>query len=98
MSKFELGGLTVTSGVADRMETDKKFRNFVNLSLGRYINCAWGDVSEADRAQNNEAVENGEERIMGVYTHKTDDGTEEKIWIITEWDRSMTTILFPSEY
>jgi hypothetical protein len=42
---------------------------------------------------NDQAVKNGDDRIMGVYP--TDEGD---IWIITEWDRSVTTILFPSEY
>lgn len=35
------------------------------------------------------------DRILAVYTQKNTDVT---IWIITEWDRSVTTILFPNEY
>lgn len=41
---------------------------------------------------NNEAVKNGE-RILAAYMYG-----DTKIWIITEWDRSATTILFPEEY
>lgn len=35
------------------------------------------------------------DRLLAVYTQKNTDVT---IWIITEWDRSVTTILFPNEY
>jgi hypothetical protein len=46
--------------------------------------------------QNDDAVKSGEDRILAAYIHPSHP--EWKIWIITEWDRSVTTILFPSEY
>lgn len=53
----------------------------------------WGDVCEEDAAANNEALKNGD-RILSSY--RAENG--EKIWIITEYDRSYTTILLPEEY
>lgn len=94
MEKFELGQLVVTRAVANRMQTDEKFTRFVQLSLVRYINCDWGSMAKEDKAMNDAAVKSGEDRIHAAYVNKTGD----KIWIITEWDRSVTTVLFPSDY
>ncbi len=60
----------------------------------RHIAGDWGDLDPEDAAQNHEGLLSGEGRLMSMYTLK--DG--EKIWIITEWDRSATTVLLPSEY
>ena len=46
--------------------------------------------------QNDNAVKNGDDRILAAY--KNSGPKAWKIWIITEWDRSYTTILFPDEY
>lgn len=96
--KFEIGRLTVTRSVADLMKQDRQFRDFISVSLGRYVNCDWGDLTEGDKAKNDDAVLSGDDRIFGSYVHRLPDGGEIKIWIITEWDRSETTILFPDEY
>lgn len=92
--KFALGSTVVTSGVDERMKADKNFAAFVQMSLGRYINCDWGDTCEEDKRTNEGALRDGE-RLLAVYNYCK---TGETIWIITEWDRSATTILFPSEY
>lgn len=94
MNNFELGQVVCTRGVADRMDSDKEFWKFVNASFTRYAKADWGDTCEEDAIMNNEAVKDSD-RILAVYIHKPSDTT---IWIITEWDRSVTTILFPSEY
>ena len=52
-----------------------------------------GEVSESDRQANEHALKH-DLRVLSAYTLRTG----EKIWIITEADRSMTTILLPSEY
>ncbi len=93
MAKFNFGQLTATRAVAERFEVDKDFKIFVTESFQRFIECDWGDVCDEDKALNDNSVINGE-RLLGSYT--ANDGT--KIWIITEWDRSYTTILFPNEY
>ena len=52
----------------------------------------WGDVGEEDRESNEEALLM-QLRILSSYNFSKD-----KIWIITEADRSVTTILLPSDY
>jgi len=59
----------------------------------RHATCDWGDVSEDDGWLNDEALDQGE-RLLSAY--HTANG--EKIWIITEADRSATTMLMPEEH
>lgn len=94
MGKFEFGTLCITATVFSRMDEDKKFSGFVNDSLNRYKTCDWGEISKEDKVLNDEAITNGD-RIFATYIYPA-DGT--KIWIITEADRSATTVLFPDEY
>lgn len=92
--KFELGRVVTTIGVDTKMKEDSSFKNFVQVSLGRYSQCDWGDTCNEDKQTADESLRDGE-RILAVYEHKN---SNTKIWIITEWDRSVTTILFPDEY
>lgn len=82
-------------GVADLEQSDRGFAVFVNDSLRRYISHDWGDTCEEDSRANDEALKDGE-RILAEY-HESDH-PDWRIWIITEWNRSVTTILFPDEY
>jgi hypothetical protein len=61
--------------------------------LQRHITGDWGTVPEEDQAENNLFVKNGF-RILSAY--EVDTG--QKVWIITEADRSATTLLLPEEY
>ena len=61
--------------------------------LKRHASCDWGDVCDQDKALNDQAIDEGD-RLLSAY--KTNGGVD--IWIITESDRSVTTILLPSEY
>ena len=54
----------------------------------------WGDLDEHDRAANARAVQYGGERVLSAYRVETGA----RLWIITEADRSATTLLLPSEY
>ena len=92
MKKFNLGQVVVTRQINNDIADSSKFAKEVHESLMKYIRCDWGDTHEADKPLNDEAVKNGD-RILAAY--KTSKG---KIWIITEWDRSATTILYPDEY
>ena len=87
-----MGRLCATRGVATLMEESAEFSAFVHQSLDRYIRCDWGDTCEEDWEQNDSAVRDGE-RILAMY-----ENSKWRIWIITEWDRSVTTVLFPEEY
>ena len=61
--------------------------------LERHARGDWGDLSEEDKQENELAVEQGF-RILSAY--HTSKGC--KLWVITESDRSVTTILLPDEY
>lgn len=93
---FPLGRVCATRGVAHDMERDAAFARFVAGSLARYQRCDWGDVSAADGKANSRAVECGGERILAAYQYPGHGSR--KIWILTEADRSATTVLYPEEY
>lgn len=90
---FKLGQVVVTCRINNSIAESLRFLNDVLLSMNRHCNKDWGDLSEEDKAMNDEAVRNGNDRIFSSY--QTCEG---EIWIITEEDRSVTTILFPDEY
>ena len=97
--KFELGQIVCTRGVAELREKDPNFSDFAVSSLFRYAVGDWGDSPEDDKAENDLSVKLEAEgktasRIVAVY----ECPELPTIWIITEWDRSVTTILFPDEY
>lgn len=102
MAKFKLGQLVATRAVNDRVADDEAFAIVVTESLKRYMACDWGDTCEEDKKSNDEALRNGD-RILAAYTIDPAKGKskgfgDNTLWIITEWDRSVTTILFPDEY
>jgi len=61
--------------------------------LRRHLDGDWGDLCDEDRRSNDVALKNGD-RLFSSYRVSDDL----KLWIITEWDRSVTTLLLPSEY
>ncbi len=85
-----LGQLLSTPGAIEAMA--QAGQNPMQL-LDRHRTGDWGDLCAEDRAANDAAVEQGE-RILSAYT--LTNGT--KLWIISERDRSVTTILRPDEY
>lgn len=87
-NRFPVGALVITRGAWDELPQDE-----VWYSLVRHMDGDWGDLVESDREQNDKAVDNGG-RLMSRYS--TRSGTV--FWIITEYDRSVTTILLPLEY
>lgn len=94
-----LGGqILFTAGVADLVAENTDFSKFVAQSLALHLKGDWGDVDAQDKLANDEAVKAGD-RILSAYN---DDRFPKNgvatIWIITEADRSVTTVLFPDEY
>jgi hypothetical protein len=87
---LELGQIVATAGV-DAWFTPER-RVAVAECLSRHHRGDWGEVCQEDAALNDAAVEQ-ECRVLSAYT--VDDA---RLWIITEWDRSVTTLLLPSEY
>lgn len=90
--RFKLGSIVMTKGIANLMGEDRHFANFVNESLGRHVQGDWGDLPEEDKKENEFSLDK-HLRLLSAY-----EGAGLKIWIITEADRSATTILFPNEY
>ena len=89
-AKFSLGKLVTTPGAL--MASEEALESFLGF-LMRHQSGDWGDVCEADRQENEFALDN-DLRLFSVYHFR--NGT--KIWIITEADRSVTTVLLPEEY
>lgn len=88
--RFPLGRLVATPGALAAMT--EAGQNPVGL-LRRHQSGDWGEVCPDDAAENELSVAEGF-RVMSVYTLTS--GV--KVWVITEADRSATTILLPDEY
>jgi hypothetical protein len=90
----DLGQTVATRGVTNLISKSPEYSKWVQKCVQRYMLCDWGDLGPEDKALNDESINPDEpERVLARYNHKEGD-----IYIITEWDRSITTILFPSEY
>ena len=85
---FPLGRLVATPAVL-RVIPANEWGN----AIRRHLNCDWGDVCAADKKSNDMALRDGT-RLFSVY--HTSGGR--KFWIITEADRSATTVLLPEDY
>lgn len=94
MTRFNLGRVVMTRGINDDIAENAEFAKDVLNSLRRYAAADFSDMEyEEDIQMNYDAIENGDNRILASY-----ETCEGKIYIITEWDRSYTTILYPHEY
>lgn len=89
--RFAPGHVVMTSGVDALVQ-----QGLLNPApyLCRHLSGDWGDLDDSDRRQNDAALHSGEQRLFSSY-HVAPHLT---LWIITEWDRSVTTLLLPSEY
>jgi len=87
---FELGQIVATPGALAAL---KKAGQQPGEFLTRHDNREWGDVSDEDRKENDYSLEHGFRLLSAYRTH-----AGEKLWIITESDRSVTTLLLPEEY
>ncbi len=88
ISNFQLGRVVMTPGVADEVPVHERAR-----ALQRHGRQDWGDICLEDWAENELSLKEGF-RLLSVY--HTEAGL--KFWIITEADRSVTTLLLPDEY
>jgi hypothetical protein len=87
MARFPCGRLLITPNAQDRLSAPA-----VQTALGRHFSGDWGDVDEHDRQENELSLKEGF-RLFSAYH----DGNT-KFWIITEADRSATTVLLPEDY
>lgn len=88
--KFSLGMIVATPGALRAFE--EAGESPLDL-LARHALGDWGDLDAADRRENDLSVIHGF-RLLSAYRLQT----QVKIWIITEADRSVTTLLLPEEY
>jgi hypothetical protein len=90
---FEKGQFLSTPGALLALERNEEF---VMKLLLRHITGDWGELDEEDKREQMRSLkpDSPDQRIMSSYQLK--DGT--KVWLITEWNRSATTMLLPEEY
>ena len=85
--RFAVGQLVITRGAYELPQDE------VWYGLVRHMDGDWGELCQFDWEQNDLAVMNGG-RLLSNYTTRNGNA----FWIITEHDRSVTTILLPSDY
>ena len=90
-ARFPPGQVVMTTGVDELV---RQGRLNPTPYLRRHLHGDWGDLSGDDWRLNDAALASGEDRLFSSYQVMPDL----KLWIITEWDRSVTTLLLPSEY
>ena len=88
VTQFRLGQVVAKPGILDAVP-----RGELLAALKRHQHCDWGEVPATDWAANDLALTHGG-RIISAYESET----KTKFWIITEADRSATTLLLPEEY
>lgn len=86
--KFTLGQLVATSNALQTIPAED-----IQHALARHVQGDWGDLDAEDKAANEAALKEGS-RLLSAY-HSAD---KTKFWIITEADRTVTTVLLPEDY
>jgi hypothetical protein len=86
---FRLGHIVATRAVLMHLE---KYGILADTYLFLHVRGEWGEVPPEDAEANRRAVQHGA-RILSAYVI-----AEARVWLITEADRSATTLLFPEEY
>ena len=87
-AKFPLGQTVATSNALSKLTHDDILK-----ALSRHVIGDWGEVDEEDRQENELSLKEGF-RLLSVYH----GANGVKFWIITESDRSVTTVLLPEDY
>jgi len=87
-NRFALGQTVITPNALEHLQPDEVLR-----ALKRHAAGDWGDVCPEDREENELSLRGGF-RLFSVYRSVAGD----KFWVITEADRSATTVLMPEDY
>ena len=87
-AKFQLGQIVATPNALDHLTQDE-----IRSGIIRHQSGDWGDLDADDRKENDLALERGT-RLLSAYQA----GNGVKFWIITEGDKSSTTVLMPEDY
>jgi hypothetical protein len=90
VTRFALGQTYITPGAEEALQiagqTAIEF-------LRRHMSCDWGELSDDDVQENELSLQKGFRLLSNYRTAKG-----QQLWIITEADRSATTVLLPAEY
>ena len=87
-AKFTLGQTVITSNAQRKLHPEDVIQSLTRHSAGD-----WGEVCEEDKKHNDASLKD-DSRLLSAYT----DRNGIKFWIITEADRSATTVLLPDDY
>ena len=87
-NRFALGRTVITPAALDTLHAED-----VDAAMQRHVAGDWGDVSPADWVENELSLNQGF-RLLSEYRDRHD----RRFWIITEADRSSTTVLLPEDY
>lgn len=86
-ARFPLGQVAITGNASLQLTTEE-----VLTGLRRHANGDWGDLCSEDTLANDDALDRGG-RLFSAYGQGAS-----RFWIITEMDRSVTTVLLPDDY
>jgi hypothetical protein len=86
-ARFPLGQVAITANASLRLSTE-----VVWTALSRHAAGDWGDLCPEDTLSNDEALKHGG-RLFSAYGEG-----DSRFWLITEADRSVTTVLLPEDY
>jgi len=86
--KFPLGKVVATRGVLAKVKDED-----ITRCIERHSRGDWGDLCKEDKQLNEEALKFGN-RLFSSYVLSDDL----EVYVITEWDKSVTTVLLPEEY
>lgn len=86
--RFNPGTVYVTPGAYEQLG-----RGIIADAYFRHLQCDWSEMNPEDAEANRLAVETGEGRIFSAYQYG-----DKRVWVITEADRSATTVLLSEEY
>jgi len=87
---FPLGRIVATPGAIDALTRANQWPDYF---LSRHAGGDWGEIGNEDKAENEYSLQHSF-RILSSYI----TAAGEKLWVITEADRSSTTLLRPEEY
>ena len=91
--KMTVNKLIYTIGIVELIQKEKITQTEIVKLLKHHVNGDFGNIDSEDKQIMEENYKAGEGQLLGNYKIK-----DYKIWIITEWDRSRTTVLLPEEY
>jgi len=96
MTLFETGPIVMTPGISEMMMSG--YQDEIQNCLDRHKSGDWGDLNDEDRQMNDDALEAEKKGGFSDSLFSAYDTGFGRIYIITECDRSVTTILLPEEY